>query len=76
MQVVSGLVKHVAEADMQGRPVVVLCNLKPAAMRGVVSAAMVLAATGADGKACALGSPVLELRVVLCCAVLCCSLGV
>ncbi|KAI8463720.1 MAG: tRNA synthetases class I (M)-domain-containing protein [Monoraphidium minutum] len=44
-QVVSGLVKHVPEAEMQGRPVVVLCNLKPAAMRGVASQAMVLCAT-------------------------------
>ncbi len=44
-QVVSGLVKHIPEAEMQNRLVVVLCNLKPAAMRGITSQAMVLAAT-------------------------------
>jgi methionyl-tRNA synthetase len=47
---VSGLVKHVPEAEMQGRRAVVLCNLKPAAMRGVTSQAMVLCASDADGK--------------------------
>lgn len=48
---VSGLVKHIPEAEMQNCPVVVLCNLKPAAMRGVTSQAMVLAATdAATGK--------------------------
>lgn len=55
--VVSGLVKHVAEADMQQRPVVVLCNLKPANMRGVQSQAMVLAATSADGATVQLVDP-------------------
>ena len=49
----SGLVKHIPEAEMQGRRVLVLCNLKPAAMRGVTSQAMVLAATHPDsGKVC------------------------
>lgn len=43
--VVSGLVKHIPEAEMQQRRVVVVANLKPAAMRGIVSQAMVLAAT-------------------------------
>ena len=46
---VSGLVKFIPEAEMQGRRVAVLCNLKPANMRGVPSQAMVLAATSADG---------------------------
>lgn len=36
-QVVSGLVKYIPEAEMQGRRVLVLCNLKPANMRGVQS---------------------------------------
>jgi len=50
-QVVSGLVKHIPEPEMQRRRVLVLCNLKPAAMRGVQSQAMVLAATDAgSGK--------------------------
>ncbi len=36
-------------AATQGRRVVVVCNLKPANMRGVQSQAMVLAATSTDG---------------------------
>ncbi|WIA39334.1 hypothetical protein OEZ86_005446 [Tetradesmus obliquus] len=43
--VVSGLVKHIPEAEMQQRRVLVVANLKPAAMRGITSQAMVLAAT-------------------------------
>ncbi len=41
----SGLVKFVAAEELQGSLVVCLCNLKPAAMRGVVSQAMVLCAS-------------------------------
>ena len=48
-QVVSGLVKYIPEADMQMRRCVLVCNLKPANMRGVKSHAMVLAATSLDG---------------------------
>ena len=48
-QVVSGLVKYIPEPEMQQRLVTVLCNLKPANMRGVQSQAMVLAATSTDG---------------------------
>ncbi|XP_078435293.1 methionine-tRNA ligase, putative / methionyl-tRNA synthetase, putative / MetRS isoform X2 [Wolffia australiana] len=43
--VVSGLVKHVPIEEMQNRKVCVLCNLKPATMRGIKSHAMVLAAS-------------------------------
>ncbi|BFZ58286.1 G4 quadruplex nucleic acid binding protein [Savitreella phatthalungensis] len=46
--VVSGLVKYIPLAEMQGRRIVAVCNLKPAAMRGVKSSAMVLAASPAD----------------------------
>ena len=35
---------------MQQRRVVLVCNLKPANMRGVKSEAMVLAATSTDGS--------------------------
>ena len=35
---------------MQNRRVLVVCNLKPAKMRGVESQGMVLCATGEDGK--------------------------
>lgn len=48
--VVSGLVKYIPEPDMQQRLVVLVCNLKPASMRGVLSQAMVLAASSADGS--------------------------
>ncbi|KAJ3211304.1 Aminoacyl tRNA synthase complex-interacting multifunctional protein 1 [Entophlyctis luteolus] len=47
--VVSGLVKFMKEEDLLGRKVVLLCNLKPAKMRGIESQAMVLAATSVDG---------------------------
>jgi len=41
MQVISGLVKFVPEAEMMGRRVLVVCNLKPAKMREVMSYGMV-----------------------------------
>lgn len=43
--VVSGLVKYVPLAEMQDRLVLLLCNLKPAKMRGVTSEAMVMCAS-------------------------------
>ncbi|KAG8192508.1 hypothetical protein JTE90_018030 [Oedothorax gibbosus] len=46
--VVSGLVKFVPLEEMQNRMVVVLCNLKPAKMRGVTSEAMVMCASTAE----------------------------
>ena len=41
MQIVSGLVKFVPVEKMENRRVVVVCNLKPAKMRGVLSSGMV-----------------------------------
>ncbi|XP_015924489.1 aminoacyl tRNA synthase complex-interacting multifunctional protein 1 isoform X2 [Parasteatoda tepidariorum] len=46
--VVSGLVKFVPLEEMQNRLVVVLCNLKPAKMRGITSEAMVMCASTPD----------------------------
>ncbi|XP_073103734.1 probable methionine--tRNA ligase isoform X2 [Elaeis guineensis] len=46
--VVSGLVKYIPLEEMQNRKVLVLCNLKPATMRGIKSHAMVLAASNED----------------------------
>ncbi|XP_062109223.1 probable methionine--tRNA ligase [Humulus lupulus] len=46
--VVSGLVKFIPLEEMQNRKVCVLCNLKPANMRGIKSQAMVLAANNSD----------------------------
>lgn len=43
--VVSGLVRFVPIEEMQNRMVIVLCNLKPAKMRGVTSEAMVMCAS-------------------------------
>jgi aminoacyl tRNA synthase complex-interacting multifunctional protein 1 len=43
--VVSGLVRFIPIEEMQNRMVVVLCNLKPAKMRGVNSEAMVMCAS-------------------------------
>lgn len=43
--IVSGLVKFVSINEMQDRLVVVLCNLKPAKMRGIESSGMVLCAS-------------------------------
>lgn len=46
--IVSGLVKYVPIEEMQDRMVVVLANLKPASMRGVKSAGMVLCASAGE----------------------------
>ncbi|XXG87144.1 hypothetical protein AAC387_Pa11g1905 [Persea americana] len=46
--VVSGLVKYIPLEEMQNRKVCVLCNLKPATMRGIKSQAMVLAVSNDD----------------------------
>jgi tRNA-binding EMAP/Myf-like protein len=61
VQVVSGLVKHIALEDMQGRRVVIVANLKAGNMRGVRSEAMVLAASSADGLK--VGSRVLGVEI-------------
>eukprot|EP01018_Ginkgo_biloba_P028836 Gb_31125 [translate_table: standard] len=55
--VVSGLVKYIPLEDMQNRKVCVLCNLKPATMRGIKSQAMVLAASNEDHTIVELVSP-------------------
>jgi aminoacyl tRNA synthase complex-interacting multifunctional protein 1 len=47
-QVVSGLRKFVPEEKMQNRKVVVVCNLKPAKMREIMSYGMVLCASNND----------------------------
>lgn len=46
--VISGLVKHVPIEEMKDRNVVVLCNLKPAKMRGILSEAMVMCASSEE----------------------------
>lgn len=46
--ILSGLVKHIPIEQMQNRLVVVLCNLKPAKMRGIMSEGMVMCASSPD----------------------------
>jgi methionine--tRNA ligase beta chain len=48
--VVSGLRAHYSLEEMEGRLVVVVCNLKEAKMQGFMSRGMVLAAKGPDGS--------------------------
>jgi len=55
--VVSGLVKYIPLEEMRNRKVLVVCNLKPAAMRGIKSQAMVLAASNDDHTIVELVSP-------------------
>lgn len=50
LQIVSGIAEHVKPADFIGEKVVVVCNLKPAKIRGVVSEGMILAATNDDSE--------------------------
>jgi aminoacyl tRNA synthase complex-interacting multifunctional protein 1 len=48
--VVSGLVKYMTVEQLDQQMVLLLCNLKPAKMRGIESQAMVLCATSSDGN--------------------------
>lgn len=48
-QVISGLVKFVPKDQMENRRVLVVCNLKPAKMRDVMSYGMVRACMGRAG---------------------------
>ena len=45
----AGLRQHLAASELTGRKVIVLANLKPALLRGVPSAGMVLASDRSDG---------------------------
>lgn len=46
--VISGLVKHVPIEEMKDKMVLVLCNLKPVKMRGIMSHAMVMCASSEE----------------------------
>jgi len=48
-QLVAGIAKAYRPEDLVGRTIVVVANLKPAKLRGLVSEGMLLAATGPDG---------------------------
>ena len=49
-QIVSGIAKHYSPEDMIGRKVIVVTNLKPVKLRGVLSQGMVLAASDNEGN--------------------------
>ena len=48
--VISGLAKFIPLGDLVGKKVVVVCNLKPSKMRGVMSEGMLLAASTGAGE--------------------------
>ncbi len=52
--IVSGIRDFRTAEDLEGRSIIVICNLKPATLRGVTSNGMLLAAETADGKGLAL----------------------
>ena len=43
-QIVAGIAQHYSAEEMKGRTVIVVCNLKPAKIRGIESNGMLLAA--------------------------------
>lgn len=47
-QIVAGIAQHYAPADLEGKSIVVVANLKPAKLRGEWSQGMLLAAGTAD----------------------------
>ena len=49
-QIVSGIRPHYTPEEMVGKKVVVLVNLKPAKLAGVLSEGMILCAEDAEGK--------------------------
>ena len=55
--VISGLVKFIPEDEMQNRKAILMCNLKPSKMRGILSEAMVMCASTPD-------KVILQIRVV------------
>ncbi len=49
-QIVSGIKAHYSAEEMVGKKVMVLVNLKPATLAGIVSEGMILCAEGIDGE--------------------------
>jgi len=52
--IVSGIKEYYSPQDLIGKKIIVICNLKPAKLRGVVSNGMLLAAESPDGSKLAL----------------------
>lgn len=55
VQVVAGIRKHYSPAELRGKLVAVVANLKPATIRGIRSEGMVLAASACDGTLALVG---------------------
>lgn len=49
-QVVSGIAKHYSPEEMIGKSVIIIANLKPVKLRGILSEGMILAASDENGK--------------------------
>lgn len=56
-QIVAGIAKFYTPEELVGKEIVVVANLKPAKLRGIVSQGMLLAATSVDGQSLALLTP-------------------
>jgi len=52
--IVAGIKEFYSPEDLVGKKIVVICNLKPAKLRGIVSNGMLLAAESPDGSQLAL----------------------
>lgn len=49
-QVVSGIAKHYSPEEMVGKSVIIIANLKPVKLKGILSEGMILAASDENGK--------------------------
>lgn len=49
-QIVSGIAKYYTPEEMVGKKVIVVCNLKPVKLRGILSEGMILAASDENGN--------------------------
>ena len=49
-QIVSGIASHYGADEMVGKKLIVVTNLKPMKLRGVISEGMILAASDKDGN--------------------------
>lgn len=49
-QIVAGIAQHYSAEQMVGKEIVVVANLKPAKLRGLLSEGMLLAASNEEGK--------------------------
>ncbi len=59
--IVSGIAKYYTPEEMVGKQVIVVTNLKPVKLRGIMSQGMVLCASDEEGKLC-LVSPLVEMK--------------